>query len=92
MMFLDNVNGTLEHEMINQAVTGDEVLIRKFGVIENVRVSTRAVIAATGNGISIGSDLDRRTLLAEIDTKLERPQFKKYEADPIDMIFADRAK
>jgi putative DNA primase/helicase len=92
MIFLDNINGPLEHEMINQAVTGDEVLIRRFGVIENIRVATRQVIVANGNGISIGGDLDRRTLMAEIDTRLEKPHFKKYRADPIDMIHADRAK
>jgi putative DNA primase/helicase len=93
MIFLDNINGELRSDVICQAVTGDEVGIRRFGVIENVRVSTRAVFAATGNGISIASDLNRRTLLSEIDTEMAKPQFKKYRApEPIELIHADRAK
>jgi len=94
LIFLDNHNDVLQSDLICQAVTGDKVLIRKFGVLgENIEVSTRAVIAATGNGISIAEDLDRRTLLIEIDTGLEKPQFKKYrKPSPLDLILADRAK
>jgi putative DNA primase/helicase len=93
LIFLDNHNGILQHDLLCQATTGDKVLIRKFGVLENIEVPTRAVIAATGNGISISSDLDRRTLLAEIDTGLAKPQFKKYrKPSPLDLILADRAK
>jgi len=93
LVFLDNHNGVLEHDLIAQAVTGDKVLIRKFGVLENIEVETRAVIAATGNGISIGEDLDRRALLIEIDTELAQPHFRKYrKPSPVDLILADRAK
>ena len=94
LIFLDNHNDVLQSDLICQAVTGDKVLIRKFGVLgENIEVSTRAVTAATGNGISIAEDLDRRTLLIEIDTGLEKPQFKKYRKPaPLDLILADRAK
>jgi putative DNA primase/helicase len=94
LIFLDNHNDILQSDLICQAVTGDKVLIRKFGVLgENIEVSTRAVIAATGNGISIAEDLDRRTLLIELDTGLEKPQFKKYRKPaPLDLILADRAK
>jgi putative DNA primase/helicase len=94
LIFLDNHNDILQSDLICQAVTGDKVMIRKFGVLgENIEVSTRAVIAATGNGISIAEDLDRRTLLIELDTGLEKPQFKKYrKPSPSDLILADRAK
>jgi putative DNA primase/helicase len=93
LVFLDNHNGVLSHDLLCQATTDDSVQIRKFGVLENIDVGTRAVIAATGNGISIASDLNRRTLLAEIDTKLAQPQFKKYrKPTPLDLILADRAK
>jgi putative DNA primase/helicase len=93
LIFLDNHNGKLQSDLICQAVTGDKVLIRKFGTLgENVEVSTRAVIAATGNGISIADDLDRRTLMIKLDTGLADPHFKKYAKRPLDLILADRAK
>jgi putative DNA primase/helicase len=93
MILLDNHNGILQHDLLCQAATGDKVVIRKFGVLENIEVSTRAVIAATGNGISITEDLNRRTVLAEIDTKEAKPHFKKYrKPSPLDLVHADRAK
>jgi putative DNA primase/helicase len=93
LVFLDNHNGVLSHDLLCQATTGDKVLIRRFGKLENIEVGTRAVIAATGNGISIEEDLNRRTLLIEIDTKLAQPQFKIYrKPSPLDMILANRAK
>jgi putative DNA primase/helicase len=93
LIFLDNHNDVLRSDLICQAVTGDKVLIRKMGTLgENFEVSTRAVTAATGNGISIAQDLNRRTLLIEIDTGLEKPQFKEYKKRPLDMILANRAK
>jgi putative DNA primase/helicase len=52
LIFLDNHNDELQSDLICQAVTGDKVMIRKFGTLgENIEVSTRAVISATGNGI-----------------------------------------
>jgi hypothetical protein len=93
LIFLDNHNGILQSDLICQAVTGDKVTIRKFGRLgESFDVPTRAVIAATGNGISIAEDLDRRTLMIKLDTGLEKPHFKKYSRRPLDLILADRAK
>jgi hypothetical protein len=93
LIFLDNHNTILQSDLLCQASTGDMVTIRKFGRLgESFDVPTRAVIAATGNGISIADDLDRRTLMIKLDTGLEKPHFKKYNKRPLDLIRADRAK
>jgi hypothetical protein len=53
-------------------------------------VPTNCSIFANGNNLIFEGDIVRRALLASLDAKVERPELRKFDQNPIDMIRADR--
>jgi hypothetical protein len=58
---LDNLRGTLRSELLEGAVTGGELAVRRL-YVGPVRVPWRCVLSVTSNGAEIGADWARRTL------------------------------
>ncbi|WP_395698654.1 hypothetical protein [Methylocella sp.] len=46
----------------------------------------------TGNGFSVGGDLVRRTLICRLDPRMERPETREFEDNPVAVILADRRR
>src|SRR5262249_55296055 len=90
---LDNLNGVLRSNLLNQAVTQQVVIYRPLGKSSEIKINCRAsTIFATGNNISIADDLGRRTLLAQMDAGIERPWTRTFERSPIAEIAQDRGR
>jgi putative DNA primase/helicase len=89
---IDNVNGELGGEQLCQAISQPTVQVRILGKSEMPTIENHATIFATGNNIIISSDLVRRTVRAGLDANLERPERRRFEGDPVDVVLAERGK
>lgn len=83
MVSLDNLNGTLNSDLLCQATTQASVKIRPLGVSQQQEVPNTAVFAANGNNLTIAGDLSRRTLQCKLDPNCERPEEREFEFDPV---------
>lgn len=75
------------------AETLDE-LLAEFPLVgpADEAVAVAAILTANGNSVAIAADLTRRTMLCSLDAKMERPEQRRFKADPLAMVRADRAK
>ena len=90
---LDNVNRDLTSDVLSQALTQQQLKIRILG--RNDRhgiVPATATFFATGNNLTVGGDLPRRTLLSRLDAGIERPELREFKRDVEDVAFAERGK
>ena len=51
-----------------------------------------ATIFATGNNLVIAGDLTRRCLLGSLDAKVERPELRHFNVDPIEEAHSRRSE
>jgi len=83
LILLDNMNGELRSDLLSQAVTEGTLAIRPLGVSDQIQIVSDAIWIANGNGLTIGGDLSRRALKCTLDPKLERPERRNFEGDPV---------
>lgn len=88
---IDNVNGMLSGDRLNQTITQTTVEIRPLGKSELARVDTRGVsVYCTGNNISFKGDLNRRTVTSNLNPNVERPELREFRGNPVKAILRDR--
>lgn len=75
LISFDNVDTTFGGGALDRVLTAtDRVELRVLGKSEVPSLRWRAVILASGNNITYGSDTTRRVLAARLEPKVERPQ------------------
>jgi hypothetical protein len=90
---LDNLNTPLEGDLICQVATQALLDLRKLGKSDIYRTPNSALLGATGNNMAVHEDLNRRTLMAEMDRKMERPELHDFKgADPFQTVLRERGK
>jgi hypothetical protein len=87
---IDNVNGTIRSDVLNQAVERDTIRLRLLGSSAIIEIESRALFAANGNGLRLSGDLVRRTLPCRLDAAVERPETRTFTFDPVRTVEADR--
>ena len=92
LISIDNVNGSIGGDLLAQAVTQPIVSLRPLGGSTMVEIETRAVLLATGNGLQCRGDLVRRAVVCSLDAGVERPEYRSFASDPVDMATKDRGK
>jgi putative DNA primase/helicase len=93
LVSIDNITTELGGDALCQVVERPNALIRILGRSKLARVKTRGTtFFATGNCLTVRGDMTRRLITASIDTKVERPEQRSFEADPFAKIMADRGK
>ena len=91
MISIDNVNGELKGDALNQAIERPVVEFRILGKSERVRIEARGTtMFCTGNNIVIFGDLCRRVISAVLDPMLERPELREFRGDPVARVLANR--
>ncbi|GAA1920208.1 hypothetical protein GCM10009815_13550 [Nocardioides marmoribigeumensis] len=70
----DNVRGTLRSSALEGLLTSDVWSDRLLGENTEVTAPNDRVWVLTGNNLSLGGDLRRRTVWSWIDAKMERPE------------------
>jgi len=66
------------------------VRVRILGKSETPECEFRGTVFANGNNITVVGDMTRRTLIRNLDPKVERPELRRFKHDPIRLIMADR--
>lgn len=87
---IDNVNGILGGDLLCQAVERQLIRARPLGRSEIVEIESRATILANGNGLRVRGDMTRRSLIADLDANMERPETRLFTSNPLDKVSADR--
>jgi putative DNA primase/helicase len=72
----------LSGTQLYQAMTQRWVNVRILGLSRQIEVSVSALFTATGNNLTVGTELVRRTLLCELDAGVARPELREFNFNP----------
>jgi hypothetical protein len=89
---LDNCSFDINGDLLCQITEQRLVRVRILGKSETPRCEWRGTMFATGNNIRLVGDMTRRGLLCNLDAKLERPELRKFKANPMASILQNRGK
>ena len=82
----------LEGSFLCQVLTQGQLNIRILGQSRNAETPVNATIFATGNNLTIGGDLIRRSLLCSMDAGCERPELRVFNVNAIEATKANRGE
>ena len=88
----DNAEAPIGGDLLCQLLTQPIVRIRILGVSETPELQTNVMVTITGNNLRIAGDMTRRTLLCELDPKVEQPELRTFAFDPVLKAKEDRAQ
>jgi hypothetical protein len=80
---IDNCTHPLDGNFLCSMLTQPIVVVRVLGKSKQVTVPTNAFTTATGNNLVISGDTTRRTALCRLDPKMERPELREFNFDPV---------
>jgi hypothetical protein len=83
MISIDNCEQPLGGELLCQILTQARVRTRVLGASSAPELSAGSFVAATGNNLIILGDLTRRAIQCRLDPKLERPETRVFDSDPV---------
>lgn len=82
---LDNLSLGLSSDLLCKALTEPELQLRILGATGNHVAPCRTLLLATGNNLSIHSDLTRRVLVCSLDAQVERPELRVFKNDAVEV-------
>lgn len=80
---IDNIEGQLRGDALNSMLTQSEMAIRVLGVSRLPRVAVSCVLTVTGNNLVVAGDMTRRMLVAHLDPRMERPELRRFDFEPV---------
>jgi putative DNA primase/helicase len=92
LLSLDNVNGELGGDLLCQAAERPLIRVRELGKSTIIEIENRATMFANGNNLRVRGDMTRRTLLANLDAQMERPELREFAFDPFESVLQDRGR
>src|SRR5262249_12674520 len=90
LISLDNCSGNIGGDLLCQMTERPVIRIRILGKSEAPECEWRGVLLATGNNITLTGDVTRRGLTANLNPKVERPELRTFDFDPIERVLKDR--
>jgi hypothetical protein len=79
VIHVDNVTGMLKSSVLTGLLTADRPLTdRELGSSRMITVSNDRTWVVTGNNLSLGGDLVRRTVLIQIDPNMASPESREF--------------
>jgi hypothetical protein len=90
LITLDNVNGELGSNGLCILITQSRPQIRVLGHSELRGVEVLSTVFANGNNLTVRADLVRRTIKARLDPKMENPELRKFNGNPVATVLANR--
>ncbi|WP_371056844.1 hypothetical protein [Rhodosalinus sp. K401] len=91
-MVWDNVLGTFDSAALAATLTSATFTDRILGRSESVTLPNRALFTMTGNNLALQGDLVRRILVRRIDPRMERPDTRAFDVDPLAEIRENRQR
>ena len=89
---LDNMTLPLGGQLLAIVATEPEVTVRLLGLSKDAQLQGAPTILATANNGKIAGDLARRTLPIRLDARMERPELRAFDTDPVADVLARRAE
>ena len=89
---IDNCGFPVDGNFLCACLTQATVSIRPLGTSTQVTVPTNAFLTATGNNLVIAGDMTRRTLVAHLDPRVERPELREFAFEPVERAKAERVR
>lgn len=89
---LDNVESRLGGAILEMCLTATHFKDRILGVSKMANVSTQALWVTNGNNLQFTTDMVRRTILIELDPKVEKPEERKFSRDIEEYTLQNRGK
>ena len=91
-VFLDNFNAKqLKSDILASALTENPAMVRPMGHTRMVPLHTRTFIAITGNATEISEDMARRTIVTNLNARMEDPERRRFAAGFLDGVFSSRS-
>jgi hypothetical protein len=88
----DNVTAPLGGDALAMAIERPTFRPRILGKSEIPDYRNGWSINATGNNLRLREDMSRRTILNRMDAGVEQAEDREFQANPLEMILADRGK
>jgi len=90
-ILIDNLNALiLRSDVLCSALSERPAFLRIMGLGKLAPVNSTALISITGCGLNVGRDLVRRTIVGDLDAKIEDPEQREFKAGFLDDIRARR--
>jgi len=90
MISLDNCSHDIGGDLLCQITERRLIRIRILGKSEMPECEWRGVLHATGNNVTLLADMARRGLVGKLNAKVERPELRTFDFDPIERVLQDR--
>jgi hypothetical protein len=92
-VLIDNLNNrTFHSNTLCSALSERPAFLRIMGLGKLAPVNSTALISLTGCALNIGRDLVRRTVVIDLDARIEKPEQRKFKAGFLDDIGARRVE
>src|SRR5262249_25503840 len=89
---LDNLDHDLKSSLLCQIISQPAVQIRILGKSKAPAIEWRGTLICNGNNIKVIGDLVRRTLIANMNVAMERPETRDFTFNPVHRVLEDRGK
>jgi hypothetical protein len=93
LISIDNITGELSGDALCAMIERPSVAVRVLGKSEDRIIESRgATFYGSGNNLIVRGDLCRRSLQTKLDPRMERPELRQFDHDPVAQIMDDRGK
>jgi hypothetical protein len=79
VLSIDNVNSTLQSNLLAQCLSEEYIETRLLGKTEMRGIKSTALVTVTGNGTLLAEDLVRRFIACHLDSQLEEAYLREFE-------------
>lgn len=87
---IDNCTYPISGDLLCSMLTSERVSPRILGFSKAPSISSASFVAVNGNNLKIAGDLVRRSLLCRMDAKVEQPENRPFEFDPVEVAIRNR--
>lgn len=92
VLLWDNLDTPLGSAALDAALTSGAYQDRELNHTNLIQVPNRSLFLFTGNNLRIIGDTCRRVLVARLDPKMERPDCRQFDFNPVQLIQAQRPR
>jgi putative DNA primase/helicase len=79
----DNVQSTMDGDLLCSLLTSESVATRVLGLSKMVTLPMSTMLMANGNNLVLAGDTTRRVLVAKLDAKVEHPGDRYFKVNPV---------
>ena len=90
VILIDNCDHPVQGDFLCSTLTQQIVQARILGKSERRILPCTALVMATGNNLALAGDVSRRAVICRLDARIERPDERPFDFDPLNDIPAQR--